>query len=148
MTFKPKFAQSIGGFSLIEVLISLLIMAMASVGLFHLQVYTLNSVDMAKQSQKALYLAENQLETLRHYSKMSSENHALFSEIKNGQRGELTPTKTELTWQVIDIKHAGEVTGKVVNVVAQWIDSNGQTKHISLKTVLAKPRLSQHKNSK
>ncbi|MGR5470770.1 type IV pilus modification PilV family protein, partial [Vibrio astriarenae] len=75
------------GFSLIEILISFLLLGVGALGLTKLQIYMERKSDYAIQSMEALRLAENQLEWFRTRgasAALSTISTASFASISTG----------------------------------------------------------------
>lgn len=123
------------GFSLIEVLISFLILGIGSLGLIKLQIYMERKSDYAIQSIEALRLAENQLEWFRTRGAsdaLSTISTASFASIATGSSASGTYT---LDWQVPSPSVSGSL--KTIIITSSWQDQAGETQQIELKTMIS-----------
>lgn len=123
------------GFSLIEVLISFLILGVGSLGLIKLQIYMERKSDYAIQSIEALRLAENQLEWFRTRGAsdaLSTISTASFASIATGSSAIGTYA---LDWQVPATSVSGSL--KTIMITSSWQDQTGETQQIELKTMIS-----------
>ncbi len=126
------------GFSLIEVMISFILIGIASLGLVKLQTYVEQRADFAIHSVEALNLAEQQLEWFRTRgasTALSSISVATYStDIVTGL-DDSDPTYT-LSWSVPSATVSGSL--KTVKIEASWTDRMGETQKIELSTMVSK----------
>lgn len=125
------------GFSLIEVLLSFLLIGIGSLGLVKLQVYTEKKADYAINSIEALHLAESKLEWFRTRGALtafSTITPADFtSDLVNGS--DASHADYTLSWTVTD-SLSGEL--KTINIRSSWEDRSGLTQFIELTTMISK----------
>ncbi|MCG9602948.1 prepilin-type N-terminal cleavage/methylation domain-containing protein [Vibrio sp. Isolate31] len=138
------------GFSLIEVLISFLLIGVASLGLVKLQVYAEQKSDHALQSVEALHFAERQMEYYRTrafnvsgavglipFEELSEANHCLniaSSDPLSGLSGSAYSMICEVT------NASGALSGALKNVIVTiaWQDRMNRAHSIYLETMLSK----------
>lgn len=123
MIFKQR------GLHLIEVLLALLLMSIATTGLLRLQVYIERQSDFAARSRTAMLLAENKLQhwRLSHFSE--PEQCALMRSAE-----EYSAAGVHLKWQVVNELND---TLKRIQLVASWVDHSGETHSVMLTTMLS-----------
>ncbi|MEZ9276180.1 prepilin-type N-terminal cleavage/methylation domain-containing protein [Vibrio sp. 10N.286.49.E11] len=131
MIYKQK------GFSLIEVLISFLLIGVGSLGLIKLQTYVEQKSDFAIHSVEALNLAENKLEWFRTRgasAALSSIMPADFAtDIVDGM--DHSHFKYQLDWTVTN-SLSGAL--KTVQITSSWEDRFGNNQAIELHTMISK----------
>lgn len=138
------------GFSLLEVLISFLLVGVAALGMVKLQTYTEQKADYAIQSVEALHFAERQLEYYRtrannvsgavrliRFSELHQSNHCLNTDSSNPLSG-LSGSEYSLSCSVENAD--GALSGALRNIIVTvaWQDRMSQTQRITLKTMLSK----------
>ncbi|WP_102402143.1 prepilin-type N-terminal cleavage/methylation domain-containing protein [Vibrio cyclitrophicus] len=131
MIYKQK------GFSLIEVLISFLLIGVGSLGLIKLQTYVEQKSDFAIHSVEALNLAENKLEWFRTRgasAALSSITPADFAtDIVDGM--DHSHFKYQLDWTVTN-SLSGAL--KAVQITSSWEDRFSNNQEIELHTMISK----------
>ncbi|AUI85448.1 type IV pilin [Vibrio azureus] len=128
--------RSSRGFSLIEVLVSLLLVSIGGLGLLKLQVFIERQSDYALHSIEALRLAENQLEWFRTRGAsdaLSTVSSAQFSTITSGS---YTAGNYTLSWQAT--AEEGSSSLKSVVMTATWQNRLEQTQSVELHTMLSR----------
>ncbi|WP_394250680.1 prepilin-type N-terminal cleavage/methylation domain-containing protein [Vibrio profundi] len=138
------------GFSLIEVLISFLLIGVSALGLVKLQIYVEQKADYAIQSIEALHFAERQME----YYRTRAEN-------VSGAVGLIDFSELELTEHCLNLSHTNSLSGlassgydysctvdgvsgvlsgalKNVNVTVTWVDRLNAVQSLTLETMLSK----------
>ncbi|MBW3697987.1 prepilin-type N-terminal cleavage/methylation domain-containing protein [Vibrio sp. T187] len=138
------------GFSLIEVLISFLLIGVSALGLVKLQVYVEQKADYAIQSIEALHFAERQMEYYRTraenvsgavgliaFSELGLAEHCLNVSHTNSLSG-LAGSGYDYSCSVVDV--SGVLSGalKSVNVTVTWTDRLNITQSLTLETMLSK----------
>ncbi|HDY8000720.1 TPA: prepilin-type N-terminal cleavage/methylation domain-containing protein [Vibrio vulnificus] len=133
MIFKQK------GFSLLEVLISFILIGIGALGLTKLQIYIEREADYASQSIQALRLAENQLELFRTRgasSASSGGNIIDFDSISaSSSSSSLSPIYTT-SWNVVSTTVSSSL--KTIEIKTTWTDRLGDSHSIELKTMISK----------
>ncbi|MDL5029811.1 type IV pilus modification PilV family protein [Vibrio gigantis] len=138
------------GFSLIEVLISFLLIGVASLGLVKLQVYAEQKSDFALHSVEALHFAERQMEYYR--TRVSNASGAVglipFSELNQAShclnRGSSDPlsglsgSAYAMTCEVTNAGGALSDALKNITVTIAWRDRMNHAQSIYLETMLSK----------
>ncbi|MGR5207930.1 type IV pilus modification PilV family protein [Vibrio sp. PNB23_22_6] len=124
------------GFSLIEILISFLLLGVGALGLTKLQIYMERKSDYAIQSMEALRLAENQLEWFRTRgasAALSTISTASFASISTGSSviGSYT-----VQWDVPAATVSGSL--KTITITSSWQDRTGETQSVELKTMISR----------
>lgn len=124
------------GFSLIEVLIAMALIGLASLSLVQMQALLEQRSDYAVKSIEGLNLIENKLEWFRTRGaddSLSSLPVADFDLLVSGD--EVIPPYT-LSWQV-EMLSEQLSTLKVVVISASWINRFGQVEQVSVETMIA-----------
>lgn len=124
------------GFSLIEVLISFLLLGIGALGLTKLQIYMERKSDYAIQSVEALRLAENQLEWFRTRGAsdaLSTISTASFASIATGTTVAGSYT---VQWDVPAATVSGSL--KTITITSSWQDRVGETQSVELKTMISR----------
>ena len=125
------------GFSLIEVLISLLVLSVGVLGLVKLQTYMEVKSESALRSIDALYLAEEKLEHFRTRSQSAAIGTILYSAIVNSTES-LSMAGSTVT-RVVTVNDDTPVAGtKKVNVTVSWTDRWNNNQSVALDTVISK----------
>ncbi|HGF7231570.1 type IV pilus modification PilV family protein [Vibrio cholerae] len=125
------------GFSLIEVMISFVLIGVGALGLVKLQAYIEQRADFAMHSIEALNLAEQKLEWFRTRG-ASSANPAIptanfATDIVSGS---ISSGRYTLSWGVPTTALSGAL--KTIHIEASWKDRHGETQSVELKTMLSK----------
>ncbi|CAK1720562.1 type IV pilus assembly protein PilV [Vibrio crassostreae] len=138
------------GFSLIEALISFLLIGVASLGLVKLQVYAEQKSDHALQSVEALHFAERQMEHYRTralnvsgavglipFEELNQSSYCLniaSSDPLSGLSGSVYSMTCEVT------NASGALSGALKNIVVTiaWQDRMNRAQSIYLETMLSK----------
>ena len=138
------------GFSLIEVLISFLLIGVASLGLVKLQVYAEQKSEFALHSVAALHFAERQMEYYRHlasnvieavglipFSELNQASHCLNIASSDPLSG-LSGSAYAMTCEVTDANGALSSALKSITVTIAWQDRMNHAQRIYLETMLSK----------
>lgn len=125
------------GFSLIEVMISFVLIGVGALGLVKLQAYIEQRADFAMHSIEALNLAEQKLEWFRTRG-ASSANPAIptanfATDIVSGS---ISSGRYTLSWGVPTTALSGAL--KTIHIEASWKDRHGETQSVELKTMISK----------
>ncbi|PSW18892.1 prepilin-type cleavage/methylation domain-containing protein [Photobacterium sanctipauli] len=124
------------GFGLIEVLVSLLILAVGVTGIIKTQAYLEVKSSNALNSIEALYLAEEKIEYFRTRGPASVVGTILFTEITNSSEpvywGNISATR-----DVTMVDDHPVVGAKSVTVTVSWVDRWQQQQGVSLETVIS-----------
>lgn len=125
------------GFSLIEVLISFVMLSVGVLGLVKLQTYMEVKSENALHSIDALYLAEEKLEHFRTRSQSAATGTILYSAIVNSTES-LSMAGSTAT-RVVTVNDDTPVAGtKKVNVTVSWTDRWNNNQSVALDTVISK----------
>lgn len=130
------------GFSLLEVLISFVLLTVGVIGLVKLQVYFEKKSIYAASSIEALYAAESKLEYFRTRSLNGGNGTIPFDSITSEQVPELI-NGYNVTWVVVDrlpmlVSGATVTMLKEINVKAEWNDSWNETQDVVLQTMISR----------
>ncbi|MFH0256202.1 prepilin-type N-terminal cleavage/methylation domain-containing protein [Vibrio rumoiensis] len=120
------------GFSLIEVLITFIILIVGIMGLIKLQTYMERQADYAENSIKALHLAEAQLELFRTRSVSGADGTITFASISSGSSVSGVYTSQ---WIVTD-SLSGAL--KTINIKTGWNNRWNERQSVALKTMISK----------
>lgn len=126
------------GFSLIEVMISFVLMGIGALGLVKLQAYIEQRADFSMHSVQALNLAEQKLEWFRTRGASSTAATFLLADyVDDLVAGEdATHPLYTLQWEIPAVTVSGAL--KTVVITASWFDRHGNPQHIELKTMVSK----------
>ncbi|MGY0617292.1 type IV pilus modification PilV family protein [Vibrio sp. FJH11] len=124
------------GFSLIEVLLSFLLVGIASLGLIKLQINVEQRADYAKHSVQALNLAEQKLEWFRTRGASEAVPVMPIANFDAIATGSSTAGDYTLQWQVPPATVSGSL--KTIVITSSWEDRMGQTQSVQLKTMLSR----------
>ncbi|ARP39070.1 type IV pilus modification PilV family protein [Vibrio syngnathi] len=144
MTYKNS------GFSLIEVLISFLLIGIASLGLVKLQVYAEQKSDYALHSVEALHFAERQMEYYRTrvsdvggsvglilFTDLNQADHCRNATSSDPLSG-LSGSGYTMTCEVTNASGALSHALKNITVTVAWQDRMNRAQSIYLETMLSK----------
>ncbi|MFH0264647.1 type IV pilus modification PilV family protein [Vibrio rumoiensis] len=120
------------GFSLIEVLITFIILIVGIMGLIKLQTYMERQADYAENCIKALHLAEAQLELFRTRSVSGADGTITFASISSGSSVSGVYTSQ---WIVTD-SLSGAL--KTINIETGWNNRWNERQSVALKTMISK----------
>ncbi|MGO2343635.1 type IV pilus modification PilV family protein [Vibrio litoralis] len=120
------------GFSLIEVLITFIILIVGIMGLIKLQTYMERQADYAENSIKALHLAETKLEFFRSRSVSGADGTLLFSTISSGS--DVSGVYT--TKWVVNDSLSGAL--KTIEIETGWDTRWNERQSVALKTMISK----------
>ncbi|MFN3812108.1 MAG: prepilin-type N-terminal cleavage/methylation domain-containing protein [Roseateles asaccharophilus] len=138
------------GVTLIEAMVSLLVMAFGMVALIGLQGTMRNSADLARQRTEAVRLAQQEMETLRAYSLLQASGNAedrrraytqIVSEAARANAGDTIANASFTLTRNVSATPDG--LGVAVAVQVSWQDRVGQEQQIQLDSVITRsdPRL-------
>ncbi|MFA0035434.1 prepilin-type N-terminal cleavage/methylation domain-containing protein [Vibrio sp. 10N.261.52.A1] len=138
------------GFSLLEVLISFLLIGVASLGLVKLQVYAEQKSDHALQSVEALHFAERQMEYYRTralnvsgavglipFEELHQSSYCLNIASSDPLSG-LSGSAYSMTCEVTNANGALSGALKNITVTIAWQDRMNRAQSIYLETMLSK----------
>ncbi len=124
------------GYSLVEVMISFLLIGIASLGLIKLQVNVEQKADFAKHSVQALNLAEQKLEWFRTRGASAATSAMPVADFDSISSGTSTSGHYTLEWDVPPATVSGSL--KTITITSSWEDRMGITQSIKLKTMLSR----------
>ncbi|MGF1723145.1 type IV pilus modification PilV family protein [Photobacterium nomapromontoriensis] len=123
------------GFSLIEVLISMVVLSIGVLGLIKLQTYMEVKSENALRSIDALYLAEEKLEYFQTRAQSAATNIIAYSSIGSSNE---PISGTDFTRVVTVVDDSPVVGAKKINVTVSWKDRWDTAQQVSLDTVISK----------
>ncbi|MFO1329697.1 MAG: prepilin-type N-terminal cleavage/methylation domain-containing protein [Rubrivivax sp.] len=124
------------GFTLIEALIALAVVAFGLMGIASMQGLLSRSSDVAKQRSEAVRLAQQQIETMRAYTSIAVvAGQTSWNGLANGTDTTTTNATYTRTWTV-----AGVTTDPMrrVSVNVAWTDRAGEAQNVTLNSVISK----------
>ncbi|HAT8491232.1 TPA: prepilin-type N-terminal cleavage/methylation domain-containing protein [Vibrio vulnificus] len=124
------------GFSLLEVMISFVLIGVGALGLVKLQIYVEQKADYAIRSIEALNLAEQKLEWFRTRGATASSAIAVANFDSDIVAGSSAHPPYTVTWIVPSTALSGAL--KTVHVQTTWQDRLGKTHSVELKTMISK----------
>ncbi|MFN1549601.1 type IV pilus modification PilV family protein [Vibrio natriegens] len=124
------------GFSLVEILLCFLLIAIASLGLVKLQVNMEQRADYAKHSIKALNLAEQKLEWFRTRGASAATSAMPIADFDSIATGSSAAGAYTVEWVVPPATISGSL--KTITVTSSWEDRMGQTQSVQLKTMISR----------
>jgi len=150
-TFSRSAATRQAGFSLIEALVALLVMAFGILAVAGFQANLSYNSDVAKQRSEAVRLAEQKMEELRGFQQVASDGKTaadvgnifdFTTDVVSNTAGEnVSSTYTNATnatfmrrWTVGGV---GTDPQKWITVTVDWTDRNGNTQQVLLRSVIA-----------
>ncbi|WP_375321853.1 prepilin-type N-terminal cleavage/methylation domain-containing protein [Aliivibrio logei] len=130
------------GFSLLEVLISFVLLVVGVMGLIKLQVYVDKKSEYAANSIQALYAAESKLEYFRTRSIDGEDGTIKFKTIVAQATPEVI-NGYKVSWNVIDsmpivVSGANVTTLKEINIKAEWSDRWNEVQEVTLQTMISR----------
>jgi type IV pilus modification protein PilV len=127
------------GFTLIEALIAMLVLAFGLLAVAGLQTTLAHNSDVAKQRTEATRLAQAKIEDLRAFQQLpAASGIPAYADIANGNDAPATTTNTSFarTWTVTNDPPA--LTQKLLRVSVDWVDRQGQPQNVLLSSVISK----------
>ena len=123
------------GFTLIEVLISLAILAIGVVVIVKFQGDLLRNMGSTQQQSEAVSLAENKLNELRNYVVLTTaEGTPSYEQIVNGTQTTTNNNTTyTTTWVVTTV---ASPPYKTVVITVSWTNSENATESVSLESII------------
>ena len=125
------------GFSLIEVLIALTLMAVGVMGLIKLQSFMEVKAENALITLDALYLAEEKLEEFRTRAQSAAGGTIAYSSIVS-QTESVSMAISTVTREVTVVDNYPISDAKKITVSVRWKDRLEQPQAVSLETVISK----------
>jgi len=122
------------GFSLLEVLIAFIILAIGVVALGRVQGLFVVNEDVAEQTAKATNLAHKKIEQFRNYTVLTGSGNS-YANIVSGSESVVDRSTTfTLTWTVNDNTTP---TYKNINVQAVWVAQDGASRTVTLSSIIS-----------
>ncbi|MGZ8902069.1 MAG: type IV pilus modification PilV family protein [Methylobacter sp.] len=129
---KKILRRKLKGFSLIEVMIASVVVALAMLGVARLQGITLQDSADSRMKTHALNLAQDKIEELRNFANQSTYSGYSGSDNNTAVGANSNFTRT---WTITDC--ANSVNCKQVNVGVTWTDPNNSTQTVQLTSYIA-----------
>ncbi|WP_414932001.1 prepilin-type N-terminal cleavage/methylation domain-containing protein [Vibrio europaeus] len=126
------------GFTLLEVLIALLLIGIASLALIKLQVYTEQRSDFAVRSIEGLNLIENKLEWFRTRGADSNQSSVAVADFDLISSGSDSLHSYQLVWQISTPSAELSSSLKQITITARWQDRLGEPHQLTLNTMIAR----------
>ena len=129
-----------GGLALIEVLIATALLGLGSAALMRLHLHLRHGSEVARQRAEALRLAEEDLETLRAYTRLSggSGSGASWSAIGNLAAQDVTDLGGPTVYtRSRSVSAAAAPALKAVTATLAWTDRHGEARQLRLPTLVA-----------
>jgi type IV pilus modification protein PilV len=125
------------GFTLIEALIALVVMAFGMLALAGMQVTLSRSSDVAKQRTEAVRLAQRRIDELRSFTSIAvSASHPISWD---GMAGSTTTTTTNATYSIVTaFASTASAPMRPVSVTVSWTDRANEVQSVMLSSVIAK----------
>lgn len=124
------------GFTLVEALVALLVLAFGMLAIAGFQTTLSRNSDLAKQRTEAMRLGQQRIEALRSYGNVQADATMFdYTEVVSGNSTRTTNTTYNLVWTVT----ANAVdTEKWINMQVSWADRTGTTQSVQLLSVISK----------
>lgn len=124
------------GFSLLEIMISFIIIGIGALGLLKLQTFIELKSEYATRSIEALYNAEAQLEKFRSRSISGAGGTITYDSINSSSEDVITNGITyRLSWHVDTIISS---SAKTITISSAWDTRHGGESFITLETIISK----------
>ncbi|KJY85341.1 type IV pilin [Vibrio galatheae] len=130
-------SNSVRGFTLLEVLIALLLIGIASLSLIKMQVYIEQRTDYAVKSVTALNLIEKRLEWLRTRGAKTANSTIPVADFASISDGSESALDMELSWEVTLPVPVIASSLKQISMTAKWRDRLREEHQITLNTMLS-----------
>lgn len=124
------------GFSIIEALVALAVVAFGLTGVAGLQALMNRNADVAKQRSEAVRLAQQQIESMRSYTTIAAAaSQPSWNGLANGADNTTTNATFTRTWAI-----AGSASDPMrrVSVNVSWTDRAGDAQQLTLNSVISK----------
>ncbi len=132
---KIKKSQLMAGFSLLEVLIAFIILAIGVVAIGRVQSLFVANENLAEQKAEATNLAHAKLEQFRSYSKLTGTGNS-YANISSGKENVTGRNTTfELTWNVNENTNPSY---KTIDVDVIWTAQDGISRKVTLSSIIGK----------
>lgn len=134
MNTRPHHTQR--GFTLLEALIALVVMAFGMLALAGMQITLSRSGDVAKQRTEAVRLAQRQIDELRAYTSIAvAASHPIAWD---GLAGSTTTASTNATYTITTaFASTASAPMRPVSVTVSWADRAGELQSVLLSSVIA-----------
>lgn len=134
--FKVRIIPSIKGQTIVEALVTFVIIAIAAVALIKFQNYLLYDNSLAQQKSEATILAVKETETLRDFQVLNNQSgYTSYQSIASGNTTTtVNNTSYTVTWTVTSNSNP---TYKVIDVTTSWTDRYNGAQSIRITTDVA-----------
>lgn len=133
---RPLAAGAQRGFTIIEALVALAVVAFGLLGVVGLQALMARNADVAKQRSEATRLAQQQIESLRAYTTIPvAASQASWNGMTSGNDTATTNATFARAWTV-----AGSASDPMrrVSVNVAWADRTGEAQQVTLNSVISR----------
>lgn len=131
------------GISLVEVLISLVVVTVGLVALVQFQSDMMRNRNLMSQQSEAVTLANDKLDELRQYEVLdTTAGKKAYQDIASGSS---TVSGTNATYNVVwTVTEVNDPPYKTIQVTVTWTDASNQSQTITLSSIVAKidPKIS------
>ncbi|WIT10601.1 prepilin-type N-terminal cleavage/methylation domain-containing protein [Paucibacter sediminis] len=126
------------GFTLIEAMVALLIMAFSMLGLAGMQMVMSRNADLARQRSEATRLAQEKIEELRAFNSIEAgAGKAAWDSLASAPDEIATGSNVTFTRQVT-MGGSNADAQRTIQVAVSWVDRAGETKSVTLNSYIAK----------
>jgi len=126
------------GFTLIEALVALLIMAFSMLGLAGMQMAMSRNADLARQRSEATRLAQEKIEELRAFNSIETgADKVAWDSLASAPDEIATGSNVTFTRQVTMGGSSADAQ-RTIQVAVSWVDRAGETKNVTLNSYIAK----------
>lgn len=129
------------GVSLLEALVSLVVMAIGAVGVLAMQTTLRTNADIAKQRSEAVRLAQARIEQWRGYGALTATAGQVdWTDIADLTESDILETNTKFTRTSTVVPRGvadDDPLSKVVRVAVSWTDRTGQAQSVELHTAVS-----------
>jgi prepilin-type N-terminal cleavage/methylation domain-containing protein len=139
-TLQSRRLRAQRGFSLIEAMIALLVMAFGMLALSGMQLSLSRNADVAKQRSEAMRIAQERIEIARSYTSLAASGGIDWTNLVADVAAPATVTaNTNATFNVV-VTAGGAVTdaARTLQVAVNWTDRANDPQSVSLVTVVSK----------
>lgn len=136
LLMKAHKMKLVSGYSLVEVLITVLVVSIGIIGLIRFQTYLGYDDSLSQQRATAVTLATSQIETLSDYQVLTAQTgYVDYASIASGSSTTTSGGASyTITWTVTP---STTPLYKQIDVVVSWTDRNGTAQSIRMVTYIA-----------
>ena len=137
MTLSNKFMHStIKGVTLIELLITLVVITIGMAALIKFQGTYFYYADLSKQQAEATVLAKTKMADLRNFQVLTTTpGYNAYSDIISGSSATIGSNATYTTTWTVTTNTSPAY--KTINMIVSWLDRRGTTKNVNLTSIIS-----------